>query len=216
MSLGELFRPSPEPPDARPSRVDLIVLTATLVAATTLLTVTFRQPSDSVTFTVSALATAAVWLIGGFSAGQVRLGSVDGRVLIGASVVGLACFGLFAAATLVARVVPGLSNALEGLLDKADAASTAVVLTVAIANAVAEEVYFRGAVTGALPSPWAGPGSVIVYVLVTCFTGNVALVAAAALMGTVLALERRATGGIAAPAITHVIWSILMVVALPR
>jgi uncharacterized protein len=216
MPLTERFRPAREPSEARPSRLDLIVLAATLVAGTTLLSVTFHQPSDSVAFTVAAVATAAVWLIGGLAAGQVRLGSVDGRVLVGASVAGVACFGFFAAATLVARVVPGLSDALEGLLDKADAASTAVVLIVAIVNALAEEVYFRGAVTSALPPPWAGPGSVIIYVLVTCFTGNVALVAAAALMGTVFALERRATGGIAAAAITHVVWSILMVVALPR
>jgi membrane protease YdiL (CAAX protease family) len=216
MPLTELFRPPREPSDARPSRLDLIVLAATLVAATTLLTVTFHQPSDSVGFTIAALATAAVWLIGGLAVGQVRLGSVDGRVLVAASVVGLACFGFFAAMTLGARVAPGLSNALEGVLDKADAASTTVVLTVAIANALAEEVYFRGAVTGALPPRLAGAGSVIIYVVVTCFTGNVALVVAAALMGAVFALERRGTGGIAASAITHVVWSILMVVALPR
>jgi hypothetical protein len=216
MPLTERCRPARTPSEARPSRLDVIVLAATLVAGTTLLSVTFHQPSDSVAFTVAALATAAVWLIGGLAAGQVRLGSVDSRVLAGAFIVGLACFGFFVAATLVGRVVPGLTDALEGVLDKADAASTAVVLTVAVVNALAEEVYFRGAVTSALPPPWAGAGSVIIYVLATSFTGNVAVVVAAALMGTVFALERRATRGIAASAITHVVWSILMVVALPR
>ena len=52
--------------------------------------------------------------------------------------------------------------------------------------------------------------------LVTVATLNVALVTAAAVMGTVFALERLATRGVLAPMLTHVTWSTLMLLALPR
>jgi membrane protease YdiL (CAAX protease family) len=42
------------------------------------------------------------------------------------------------------------------------------------------------------------------------------LIFAAAVMGTLFALERRTTGGILAPMITHVTWSALMLFLLPR
>jgi membrane protease YdiL (CAAX protease family) len=38
---------------------------------------------------------------------------------------------------------------------------------------------------------------------------------AAVLLGVLVGLERRATGGIQAPIITHVLWSVTMLVALP-
>jgi membrane protease YdiL (CAAX protease family) len=41
------------------------------------------------------------------------------------------------------------------------------------------------------------------------------LVLAALLLGAVVGLERRATGGIQAPMITHVVWSVAMLVVLP-
>ena len=56
----------------------------------------------------------------------------------------------------------------------------------------------------------------VVYVLVTAATLNLALVVAAIAMGTLLALERRATGGVLAPTVTHLTWSALMLVGLPR
>jgi CAAX protease family protein len=195
----------------------VVVLVVTLVVGTTLVAVTFRQSGDSASFAVTALGAAVVWLVGGLAAGNVRPGSVDGRVpLAGAGALGVAAFAVFAGATVVADHLPWLSDAVETILDKADTGSTAVVLTIAIASAVAEEVFFRGALMGALPAKWAVPGSVVVYAVVTVFTGNPALVVAAAVMGTLFALERRATNGVAAPAITHVVWSVLMIVALPR
>jgi uncharacterized protein len=53
------------------------------------------------------------------------------------------------------------------------------------------------------------------YTLATVATGNVMLVFAAVLLGALVGLERRATGGIQAPVITHVVWSVAMLVALP-
>ena len=56
----------------------------------------------------------------------------------------------------------------------------------------------------------------IVYVLVTAFTLNVALVVAAIVMGTIFAFQRRATRSVLAPVVTHLTWSTLMLLALPR
>jgi membrane protease YdiL (CAAX protease family) len=38
---------------------------------------------------------------------------------------------------------------------------------------------------------------------------------AAVLLGALVGLERRATGGVQAPIITHVVWSLTMLLALP-
>ena len=38
---------------------------------------------------------------------------------------------------------------------------------------------------------------------------------AALILGAVCAWERRATGGVLAPVLTHVVWGLLMVLALP-
>jgi hypothetical protein len=54
------------------------------------------------------------------------------------------------------------------------------------------------------------------YVVVTSATGNVALVIAAVVMGAVFSLERLSTRGVLAPMVTHVTWSTLMVLGLPR
>ena len=54
-----------------------------------------------------------------------------------------------------------------------------------------------------------------VYMLTTCATRNPALVVAAGVMGTVFAAQRRASGGLLAPMLTHVTWSALMVRFLP-
>ena len=53
------------------------------------------------------------------------------------------------------------------------------------------------------------------YTIATYATGNVMLTFAAALLGVVVGLERRASGGILAPILTHLAWSLTMLFALP-
>jgi hypothetical protein len=55
-----------------------------------------------------------------------------------------------------------------------------------------------------------------VYTLATTATRNPALVLAAAVMGSLFGLQRRASGGVQAPLLTHLTWSALMVRLLPR
>ena len=125
-------------------------------------------------------------------------------------------FAAFAAASAVARHTPGLAGALDSVLDRADAGSAALVLAVALVNGVAEEVFFRGALFTALGSHQPVLGSTIGYALVTAATRNVVLVIAAIVMGTLFCLLRRSTHGVLAPIVTHVVWSTLMLLALPR
>jgi membrane protease YdiL (CAAX protease family) len=53
------------------------------------------------------------------------------------------------------------------------------------------------------------------YTLATYATGNVMLTFAAALLGLLVGLERRASGGILGPILTHVTWSLSMLLVLP-
>ncbi len=89
-------------------------------------------------------------------------------------------------------------------------------MLIAVLNGIGEEVFFRGAVYSAFGRHHPALWSTVVYVAVTAAALNVTLVLAAAVMGTLFALERRATRGILAPTVTHITWSVLMIFGLPR
>ena len=55
----------------------------------------------------------------------------------------------------------------------------------------------------------------LAYTVATLATGNVMLGLAAVLLGLVVGLERRASGGVLAPILTHVTWSTTMLFLLP-
>ncbi|MGH3557092.1 MAG: CPBP family glutamic-type intramembrane protease, partial [Mycobacterium sp.] len=57
--------------------------------------------------------------------------------------------------------------------------------------------------------------STILYIAATLASQNLMLGFAAIILGTVCALERRATGGVLAPILTHFVWSLVVVLALP-
>ena len=108
-----------------------------------------------------------------------------------------------------------LDRAIGSVLRYAEHGSGPLVLTTTLANGVAEEVFFRGALYAAIGSRRPVVASTAVYMLATTATRNPALVLASAVMGTLFALQRRATGGIQAPLLTHLTWSILMLRYLP-
>jgi uncharacterized protein len=220
--IPDLLVPSPEPPtvDGPAARRRRRVVTAvTVVVGMGLLAATLRVPHDSAWFTVLGLLVAATWTVGSFASGPIPLepdGEMAWRTFIGPVAVGVAAFGAFLAAYLVARHLPLVGPALDGVLAAADAGPTALVLFVALVNGAGEELFFRGALHAALEPRRPAIATTIVYVVVTTATGNVALVIAAAVMGTLFSLERLSTRGVLAPMVTHLTWSTLMVLALPR
>jgi membrane protease YdiL (CAAX protease family) len=204
------------------------VVAATLVVGTAVLAGTLAAPSGSGLFLGFGLAVAAVWTAGSVASGPIhRARRQDGprhdglrpagHLAIATSVLlGVALFGAFLAAKLVADRIPVLSSNVSSVLARADAGPRALVLVVALVNAVGEELFFRGALHSAVGKHHAALWSTAAYCIVTIATLNLALVAAALVMGTVFTLERRATGGVLAPLLTHMSWSALMILFLPR
>jgi membrane protease YdiL (CAAX protease family) len=197
------------------------VTAATAVAGAGLLGVSLSQPPDSRRFYGLTLAVAATWTTGGLAAGPLHAGWTFGprgtvrRPWLSPLVTGAAAFAAFYAAALVARRIPPLDRALVSVLRYARQGSAPLVLTTALANGLAEEVFFRGALYAAVGADRPVLKSAAVYGLATVATRNPALVLASLVMGPLLGLQRRATGGIQAPVLTHLTWSALMLRYLP-
>jgi hypothetical protein len=158
---------------------------------------------------------------GGFASGPLHLGWMRSaadtleRPLLTPVALGAGSFGCFYGAALVARRVPVLGAAITRVLRYAHQGSRPLVLTTTLANGVAEEVFFRGALYAAVGTRHPVLKSTAVYALATTSTRNPALVLASAAMGLLFGLQRRATGGIQAPVLTHLTWSVLMLRYLP-
>lgn len=222
MRIPDLLVPSTETPtfDAPAARRRRRVVTGVaIVVGTALLAATLRVPDGSAWFTVLGLLVAAAWTVGSFASGPIPFQPdrrVAWRAFVGPVMVGGAAFGAFLAAYLVARHLPVVGPALDGVLSTADAGPTALVLFVALVNGAGEELFFRGALHAALERHRPAVATTILYAVVTAATGNVALVIAAAAIGALFSLERLATRGVLAPMVTHLTWSTLMILALPR
>lgn len=171
-------------------------------------------------FYTSTAAVAATWTVGGLASGPLHLGWIERRdeelrrPLVTPVLTGVGAFAAFYGAALVARRIPVLDEALIKVLRFADEGDDRLVMATTLANGLAEEVFFRGALYSALEHHPV-VGSTGVYALATTTTRNPALVLAATVMGTLFAGQRRASGGIQAPLLTHLTWSALMLRFLP-
>ncbi|MGB6163965.1 MAG: CPBP family intramembrane glutamic endopeptidase [Pseudonocardiaceae bacterium] len=172
-------------------------------------------------FYVLTLSVAATWIAGGLRAGPLHLGWIQQanhplrRPVLTPMLTGVSAFAVFYAGALVARHVPVLNTAISRVLQYAHQGSRPLVLLTTLANGAAEEVFFRGALYAAVGGRHPVTLSTAGYSLATTATRNPALVLASAAMGTLFGLQRRATGGIQAPILTHLTWSALMVHFLP-
>ena len=197
------------------------VVAATSVLGAGLLGVSLASAPNSRRFYVLTLATAATWAGGAAASGPLHLGWVEGRdsrlrrPLLTPVATGVGAFAFFYGCALVVRRVPLLDRAVGRVLSFAEEGSTPLVLLTAAANGVGEEVFFRGALYDALPRRHAAMLSTGVYAIATVATRNPSLVLAAGVMGSLFALQRRASGGIQAPLLTHLTWSALMIRYLP-
>jgi hypothetical protein len=186
-----------------------------------LLGVSLSRKPDSPSFYALTLGVAGTWVAGGLASGPLHLGWVQTphatlrRPLLTPVIAGAGAFGVFYAAALVARRIPPLDAAITRVLRYAQQGNPALVATTTLANGLAEEVFFRGALYAAVGVDAPVVTSSVVYSLATVATRNPALVLASVPMGLLFALQRRASGGIQAPMISHVTWSVLMLRYLP-
>jgi uncharacterized protein len=197
-----------------------VVVAVVLVIGATLLGISLSVPPGSPDFYPLTLALAATWLVGGFASGPLHLGRIPfrgtfRRPVITPIVLGLVAVLVFVLGALVVREIPPLRDLTEHVLDHARYGSLPLVLLITVLNGVAEEVFFRGALFAAIGARYPVVISTAVYAVATVATGNPMLVFAAATLGLVLGLQRRASGGVLAPILTHITWSSLMVLILP-
>lgn len=197
-----------------------IVAVVTLLVGTAVLGISLSVRPGDPAFYPLTFALAAVWLIGGFASGPLHLG----RIAIGDELrrpvsmpiaIGLAFAAVYVLGALVVREIEPLADYTESVLAHARFGSLPLLLVITALNGVTEEVFFRGALYAALGARRPVVISTIVYGIATVATGNPMLVFAALTLGLVLGLQRRASGGLLAPILTHVTWSVGMLLILP-
>lgn len=220
---ASLIVPVDEVRDERPSRVlrrRVASVVTLLLGAVTLTWALNLQPGDP-DFYLATLALAGVWAGGAFASGPIRLGRGHtrsggvARPVVQSLSLGLLLLAIFLLGALVVAQVPFLREPVNDLLDHARYGSLVVVLALTVLNGVAEELFFRGALYPAVPARWAVPVTTVVYALTTVGSGVPLLVFAAVLLGVVTGLQRRVTGGVLGPVITHITWSSGMLLLLP-
>ncbi len=196
------------------------VVAGVSVVGAGLLGVSLSTEPDSPEFYGLTLGVAGTWIAGGLVSGPLHLGWMQRgdalqRPVVTPILTGMAAFGAFYGAALVARRIPVLDHALRSVLQYAKEGNGPAVLLTTLANGAAEEVFFRGALYAAVGGQRPVLQSTAVYALATTATRNPALVLASGVMGTLFGLQRRASGGIQAPLLTHLTWSALMLRYLP-
>lgn len=219
-----LLRPVPRDhrdPDHVLRRRRVVAALTLLVGAALLWWSLQLQPGDPM-FYVGTLALAATWAGGALLSGPLYLGrahrrSGEGyaRPVVQSLCLGLLLLGLFLAGALIIAQVPLLAEPVEDLLDHARFGTLWLVLLITMINGIAEEVFFRGALYAAIPQRVTVAVTTVIYALTTVVAGVPLLVLAAVLLGLVCGLQRRVTGGILGPAITHITWSAGMLLILP-
>jgi membrane protease YdiL (CAAX protease family) len=193
----------------------------TWLAAAALLRSSFAARAGSARFYLLAAGLAGTWTGGALRAGPIpwrgagwrgRPAAAAWSLIVVPVLTGAATFTVFYGVARVARRQRTLGRAIASVLRYAEAGSGPLVVLIAAGGAVGEELFFRGAL-------WAGPRplrtSTLAYVASTAAAGNPALVLAGLVTSVIFGRQREATGGVLAPAITHVTWSVLMLRYLP-
>jgi len=197
-----------------------IVVAITLALGATLLGLSFSVRQGDPAFYPLTFGLAATWTLGSVLSGPLHLGHIHlaGRLRrpsITPIAVGLLLAAIFVLGALIVRTIPSFVRLTEDVLGYARLGNLWIIFVITLVNGVAEELFFRGALFAAIGVRHAVLISTVLYVLATVAGGNLVLVFTAAVLGTVVALERRASGGILAPILTHVTWSLSMLFVLP-
>jgi uncharacterized protein len=198
-----------------------IVVTVVLVIGGALLGYSLTRPPGDQSFYWLTLALAGVWALGAFASGPLHLGCIrfrdrNQRPVITGTAIGLILGAAFIVGGLIAKEIPPVREYITRVLEFADYGPLVLVTFITVINGIAEELFFRGALYTALGKWYPVAVSTVIYVIATgATTGNPMLGFAALVLGLVCAFERRATGGVLAPMLTHFFWGLVMVLALP-
>jgi uncharacterized protein len=197
-----------------------IVVAITLAVGATLLGLSFSVRQGDPMFYPLTFGLAATWTLGSLLSGPLHLGHISlrgslRRPIVAPIVVGLLLATLFILGALVMRSIPSLASLAEDVLGYARVGNLWIICSITLVNGIAEELFFRGALFAAIGVWHPVLISTVIYTLATVAGGNAVLVFAAAVLGTVVGLQRRAGGGVLAPILTHITWSMSMLFALP-
>jgi uncharacterized protein len=198
-----------------------VVAVVTLVVGSAVLTLALRIPPGDPLFYAATVGLAAIWTIGAFVSGPLHLGRArtrsggDARPLVQSLALGAILLAVFLLGGFVIAHIPPLRDPVTHLLDHARLGSLSLVAAITAVNGIAEELYFRGALYSAVGRRHAVLVTTVVYALTTVGSGIPLLVLAAALLGVLTGLQRRVTGGILGPMVTHLTWSLGMLLLLP-
>jgi len=197
-----------------------LVVAVVLVLGTVLLGVSLSvQPGDPAFYWLT-VALAAVWLVGGVASGPLHLGRIAARGRLRRPVftpiaIGLVFVAIFVLGALAVREIGPLADYTQRVLALARRGSLPLLVVITVLNGITEEVFFRGALYAAIGDRQPVLVSTVIYAVATVATGNPMLVFAALSLGAVLGLQRRASGGLLAPMLTHLTWSVSMLLVLP-
>jgi membrane protease YdiL (CAAX protease family) len=207
--------------DAAFRRRRVVALLTLVVGAVVLGLALHIEPGDPL-FYAATFGLAATWAVGAMLSGPLHLGRAHTRAgtdparpAVQSLALGVLLLGLFLAGGLVVAHLPALRDPVQHLLDHARLGSLPVVALITAVNGIAEEMYFRGALFAAVGRRHAVVTTTVVYAVTTSGAGIPLLVLAAAALGLLTALQRRVTGGILGPVITHLTWSLGMLLLLP-
>jgi membrane protease YdiL (CAAX protease family) len=220
--IGDIVGAVAVSPDEQPSTIRRrrIVVAIVLAIGAALLGISLNLTPGASSFYVATIALAAVWAVGARLSGPLHLGCVEfrgrqRRPVITGCVIGVLLGAVFVVGGLVAREIGPVRDYIVDVLAYAHYGSLWVVVLITVVNGAAEEMFFRGALYSALGKFHPEVLSTIVYAIAVSAAGNPMLGFAGIILGAVCAYERRITGGVLAPMLTHFFWGLVMVLALP-
>lgn len=198
------------------------VSAVTLAVGSFMMAWTIRiNPGDPALY-AATLALGTTWVVGALLSGKLYLGSghtrggeKKSRAILQSLILGVLLIAVFLAGGAVIAIIPALRDPLIGLLSHAQLGILPVVITLLCLNAVAEELFFRGGLYAATGGQHAVLITTFVYALSSVPTGIPMLVLGSAVLGAVLGFQRRITGGVLGPIITHITWLAGMLLLMP-
>ncbi len=197
-----------------------VVAAATLLVGAMILALSMATEPGNPRFYVLTVLLAVVWTVGAFLSGPLHAGYIRRneqlqRPIVQPILLGLLAAAVFVAGALIVAQVPFLTAAVESVLEHARASSLPLIVFITMINGLAEELFFRGALFAAIGVTHPVAISTVIYGLATVATLNVMLVFAALVLGFVVGLQRRVTGGVQASMLTHITWSLTLLLVLP-